>query len=79
MRADGEPGLVWRWGRPFHPVCALGSTQALSADQGSNFESFPSVPWTITEQPPTVPPGTTLWDRLPLINGSACSEAYLLP
>ncbi|WP_047471734.1 hypothetical protein [Streptomyces sp. M10] len=45
----------------------------------SNFESFPSVPWTITEQPPTVPPGTTLMDRLPLINGSARSEAYLLP
>ncbi|MEU9929953.1 hypothetical protein OH828_34025 [Streptomyces anulatus] len=45
----------------------------------SNFESFPSVPWTITEQPPTVPPGTTLMDRLPLINGSARSEQYLLP
>ncbi|MER7856874.1 hypothetical protein ABTZ98_30635 [Streptomyces bacillaris] len=45
----------------------------------SNFESFPSVPWTITEQPPTVPPGTTLMDRLPLINGSARSETYLLP
>ncbi|WP_326707381.1 MULTISPECIES: hypothetical protein [Streptomyces] len=45
----------------------------------SNFESFPSVPWTITEQPPTVPPGTTLLDTLPLINGSARSETYLLP
>ncbi|WP_329036355.1 hypothetical protein OIE71_25590 [Streptomyces sp. NBC_01725] len=45
----------------------------------SNFESFPSVPWTITEQPPTVPPGNTLLDTLPLINGSARSETYLLP
>ncbi|MER6190863.1 hypothetical protein [Streptomyces cyaneofuscatus] len=45
----------------------------------SNFESFPSVPWTITEQPPTVPPGTTLLDTLPLINGSARSETYRLP
>ncbi|CAD5917479.1 MULTISPECIES: hypothetical protein [Streptomyces] len=45
----------------------------------SNFESLPSVPWTITEQPPTVPPGTTLLDTLPLINGSARSETYLLP
>ncbi|MFJ9655889.1 hypothetical protein [Streptomyces microflavus] len=45
----------------------------------SNFESFPSVPWTITEQPPTVPPGTTLLDTLPLINGSARSEQYRLP
>ncbi|MDX3374671.1 hypothetical protein PV390_09625 [Streptomyces sp. ME02-6991-2A] len=45
----------------------------------SNFESFPSVPWTITEQPPTVPPGTTLLDTLPLINGSARSATYLLP
>ncbi|MFE8976044.1 hypothetical protein [Streptomyces cyaneofuscatus] len=45
----------------------------------SNFESLPSVPWTITEQPPTVPPGTTLLDTLPLINGSARSGTYLLP
>ncbi|CAM5731975.1 hypothetical protein SBADM41S_01139 [Streptomyces badius] len=45
----------------------------------SNFESFPSAPWTITEQPPTVPPGTTLMDTLPLINGSARSEANLSP
>ncbi|WP_069169367.1 hypothetical protein [Streptomyces griseus] len=45
----------------------------------SNFESLPAVPWTITEQPPTVPPGDTLLGTLPLINGSARSQEYLLP
>ncbi|HBF79698.1 MAG TPA: hypothetical protein DD420_07130 [Streptomyces sp.] len=45
----------------------------------SNFESFPSVPWTITAQPPTVPPGDTLQSTLPLVNGSARSQEYLLP
>ncbi|MGW1251578.1 hypothetical protein [Streptomyces sp. NPDC002535] len=45
----------------------------------SNFESFPAVPWTITEQPPTVPPGDTLVSTLPLVNGAARSERYLLP
>ncbi|MFJ2295133.1 hypothetical protein ACIOG7_26130 [Streptomyces sp. NPDC087894] len=45
----------------------------------SNFESFPSVPWTITEQPPTVPPGDTLLGTLPLVNGQARSQQYLLP
>ncbi|GAA3005351.1 hypothetical protein [Streptomyces fulvorobeus] len=45
----------------------------------NNFESLPSVAWTITEQPPTVPPGNTLLATLPLINGSARSQAYLLP
>ncbi|MFE3519913.1 hypothetical protein [Streptomyces sp. NPDC059166] len=47
--------------------------------EASNFESFPSVPWSITEQPPTVPPGDTLLGTLPLINGKARSQAYLLP
>ncbi|WP_299541171.1 hypothetical protein [uncultured Streptomyces sp.] len=45
----------------------------------SNFESFPAVAWTITEQPPTVPPGNTLLGTLPLVNGQARSQAYLLP
>ncbi|MFG3041555.1 hypothetical protein ACGFYZ_32100 [Streptomyces sp. NPDC048330] len=45
----------------------------------SNFESFRAVPWTITEQPPTVPPGDTLFSTLPLVNGAARSERYLLP
>lgn len=45
----------------------------------SNFESFPSVPWSITEQPPTVPPGDTLLGTLPLVNGQARSQQYLLP
>ncbi|MER5556322.1 hypothetical protein ABT001_32490 [Streptomyces sp. NPDC002793] len=47
--------------------------------KASNFESFPAVPWTITEQPPTVPPGDTLLGTLPLVNGQARSEQYLLP
>ncbi|MFF9688205.1 hypothetical protein [Streptomyces sp. NPDC014623] len=47
--------------------------------RASNFESFPSVPWTITEQPPTVPPGNTLLGTLPLVNGQARSQQYLLP
>lgn len=76
--APGDSGNIdvrsvsWHSSRDGVEVCKF----VLSA---SNFESFPSVPWTITEQPPTVPPGTTLMDRLPLINGSARSEAYLLP
>ncbi|MEU8674745.1 hypothetical protein [Streptomyces sp. NPDC048560] len=45
----------------------------------NNFESFPSVPWTITEQPPTTPPGNTLLATLPLVNGDARSQAYVLP
>jgi hypothetical protein len=45
----------------------------------NNFESLPAVPWTITAQPPTVPPGDTLQSTLPLINGSARSARYLLP
>ncbi|MET7683349.1 hypothetical protein [Streptomyces sp. NPDC005423] len=45
----------------------------------SNFESLPAVPWTITAQPPTVPPGDTLQSTLPLINGAARSAKYLLP
>ncbi|MEU0355268.1 hypothetical protein [Streptomyces cyaneofuscatus] len=64
--------VSWHSNRGGVEVCKF----VLSA---SNFESFPSVPWTITEQPPTVPPGTTLMDRLPLINGGARSEPYLLP
>lgn len=45
----------------------------------SNFESLPAVPWTITAQPPTVPAGDTLQSTLPLVNGSARSQEYLLP
>ncbi|MFJ4832127.1 hypothetical protein ACIP79_19830 [Streptomyces sp. NPDC088747] len=45
----------------------------------SNFESLPAVAWTITAQPPTVPPGDTLQSTLPLINGSAQSAKYRLP
>jgi hypothetical protein len=45
----------------------------------SNFESFPAVAWTITAQPPTVPPGDTLQSTLPLVNGAAQSAKYLLP
>ncbi|THA64231.1 hypothetical protein E6P78_20475 [Streptomyces sp. A0958] len=45
----------------------------------SNFESLPAVPWTITAQPPTVPPGDTLQSTLPLVNGAARSQEYLLP
>lgn len=44
-----------------------------------NFESLPAVPWTITAQPPTVPAGDTLQSTLPLVNGSARSQEYLLP
>ncbi|MFD3440670.1 hypothetical protein ACFWU3_24545 [Streptomyces sp. NPDC058685] len=45
----------------------------------TNFESYPSVPWTITAQPPTTPPGDTLASTLPLVNGAARSDRYLLP
>ncbi|MFJ5136029.1 hypothetical protein [Streptomyces sp. NPDC088707] len=45
----------------------------------NNFESLRAVPWTITAQPPTTPPGDTLVSTLPLINGAARSERYLLP
>ncbi|MEV0846364.1 hypothetical protein AB0J21_10890 [Streptomyces sp. NPDC049954] len=45
----------------------------------TNFESLQAVPWTITAQPPTVPPGDTLQSTLPLINGAARSHQYLLP
>ncbi|TRV79831.1 hypothetical protein FKN01_09230 [Streptomyces sp. 130] len=47
--------------------------------QASNFGDMPAVPWTITAQPPTVPPGDTLSSTLPLVNGSARSQEYLLP
>ncbi|MER7728471.1 hypothetical protein [Streptomyces sp. NPDC096323] len=45
----------------------------------SNFGDLPFVPWTITAQPPTVPPGNILQSTLPLVNGSARSQEYLLP
>ncbi|MFC9847958.1 hypothetical protein ACFWFF_12570 [Streptomyces sp. NPDC060223] len=45
----------------------------------SNFESLPAVAWTITAQPPTMPPGDTLQSTLPLVNGSANSAKYRLP
>ncbi|GGZ11423.1 hypothetical protein CP967_05945 [Streptomyces nitrosporeus] len=44
-----------------------------------NFETLPAVPWTITEQPPTVPPGDTLLGTLPLVDGRGTSQEYLLP
>ncbi|WP_328903383.1 hypothetical protein OHR86_28700 [Streptomyces sp. NBC_00441] len=47
--------------------------------QAGNFGDMPAVPWTITAQPPTVPPGDTLASTLPLVNGSARSQEYLLP
>lgn len=47
--------------------------------QAANFGDMPAVPWTITAQPPTVPPGDTLASTLPLVNGSARSQEYLLP
>ncbi|MEU0147947.1 hypothetical protein ABZ119_18630 [Streptomyces sp. NPDC006288] len=45
----------------------------------NNFDALPFVTWTITEQPPTVPPGDTLTASLPLIQGKARSQEYLLP
>ncbi|WP_327113321.1 hypothetical protein OG206_06945 [Streptomyces sp. NBC_01341] len=45
----------------------------------NNFDALPFVTWTITEQPPTVPPGDTLTASLPLIDGKARSQEYLLP
>ncbi|MEU1469138.1 hypothetical protein ABZ434_13075 [Streptomyces sp. NPDC005761] len=45
----------------------------------SNFGDLRAVPWTITVQPPSTPPGDTLQSTLPLVNGSARSEEYLLP
>ncbi|MEU1123746.1 hypothetical protein ABZ371_09240 [Streptomyces sp. NPDC005899] len=47
--------------------------------RAENFDALPAVPWTITEQPPTVPPGDTLLGTLPLVNGEARSQEYLLP
>ncbi|MEU2250644.1 hypothetical protein [Streptomyces sp. NPDC019224] len=47
--------------------------------QAGNFGDMRSVPWTITAQPPTIPPGDTLSSTLPLVNGSARSPEYLLP
>ncbi|MEU5168185.1 MULTISPECIES: hypothetical protein [Streptomyces] len=44
----------------------------------NNFSSLPSVLWTITEQPPSIPPAT-LSATLPLIDGKARSQEYLLP
>jgi len=45
----------------------------------SNFDALPAIAWTITAQPPTMPPGDTLQSTLPLVNGSAHSAKYLLP
>ncbi|MFF7203183.1 hypothetical protein [Streptomyces sp. NPDC008141] len=45
----------------------------------TNFESYPAVPWTIIAQPPTTPAGDTLASTLPLVNGAARSDRYLLP
>lgn len=44
----------------------------------SNFGELPAVPWTITAQPPGTPINI-LQSTLPLINGSARSQEYLLP
>ncbi|MFD6532886.1 hypothetical protein [Streptomyces sp. NPDC060184] len=45
----------------------------------NNFETLPSVAWTITEQPLTVPPGNALAGTLPLAQGRARSPQYQLP
>ncbi|MDF6018137.1 hypothetical protein [Streptomyces sp. JH34] len=44
----------------------------------NNFSSLPSVLWTITKQPPSDPPAT-LSATLPLVDGKARSQEYLLP
>ncbi|MGY3679039.1 hypothetical protein [Streptomyces sp. TE33382] len=54
------------------PVCAFKLVAA-------NFETLPAVPFTITAQPPTVPPGDTLVGTLALSQGRAISQEYLLP
>ncbi|MFD4030113.1 hypothetical protein ACFWVP_06155 [Streptomyces sp. NPDC058637] len=45
----------------------------------NNFDALQFVTWSIIEQPPTVPPGNTLTASLPLIQGKARSQEYLLP
>ncbi|MCX4965461.1 hypothetical protein OHA98_11560 [Streptomyces sp. NBC_00654] len=54
------------------PVCAFKLVAA-------NFETLPAVPFTVTAQPPTVPPGDTLVGTLALSQGRAISQEYLLP
>ncbi|KQX86353.1 hypothetical protein AB0K86_24800 [Streptomyces clavifer] len=44
----------------------------------SNFETLESVTWLITEKPRSIPPNT-LSATLPLVNGKARSQEYLLP
>jgi hypothetical protein len=44
----------------------------------NNFETLDSVAWVITEKPLTTPPNT-LSATLPLVNGRARSQEYLLP
>ncbi|MEV0012226.1 hypothetical protein [Streptomyces sp. NPDC047973] len=41
----------------------------------NNFGELPLVVWTVTERPP----GNTLTNTLPLVNGQARSQEYLLP
>ncbi|MFE4455150.1 hypothetical protein [Streptomyces sp. NPDC056796] len=41
----------------------------------NNFGELPQVVWTVTERPP----GNTLTNTLPLVNGQARSQEYLLP
>ncbi|NEC66179.1 hypothetical protein [Streptomyces sp. SID9727] len=69
---DIRPGGWAARGGDGNEVCKF----VLEAD---NFGDMPAVPWTITAQPPTVPPGDTLASTLPLVNGSARSQEYLLP
>ncbi|MEE1737628.1 hypothetical protein PUR49_14125 [Streptomyces sp. BE147] len=54
------------------PVCAFKLVAA-------NFETLPAVPFTVTAQPPTVPPGDTLVGTLALSQGRGISQEYLLP
>lgn len=58
--------------QPGGPVCGFRLV-------ANNFETLPAIPWTITSQPPRVPPGDTLAGTLPLSQGRARSAEYRLP
>ncbi|WP_329014230.1 hypothetical protein [Streptomyces sp. NBC_00690] len=44
-----------------------------------DFETLPSIAWTITSRPPTTPPGDTLTGNLALSRGEARSGQYTIP
>ncbi|MEU0987419.1 hypothetical protein [Streptomyces sp. NPDC005953] len=44
-----------------------------------DFETLPSIAWTITSRPPTTPPGDSLTGNLALSRGEARSGQYILP